>query len=417
VIHVDLAREFPPLMTTADELCVVFWWCGVPLGHAKLGQDRLPLPPAAVVDLMATTVAPAVLARLSALPPAGGAPALESQPLHRLRRELESARQQSVEERPACSVVICTRNRPEQLASCLHSLERQSFPPLEILVIDNAPASDATRRLVEDQPGLRYVLEPRSGLDIARNTGIRQSTGPIVAFTDDDVVLHEHWISGMQRAFRDPEVAVVTGPVLAAEIDTEAQAIFEDHWGFNRGYCRKDFGPDFFRATRARACPVWEIGAGASMAIRRSVLQEIGGFDERLDVGAAGCNGDSELWYRVLAAGGTCRYDPDVVAFHSHRRNMVALQRQIHYYMRGFVVALLIQFERTGDLGNLRHLILTLPAWYLRLLLRGVRRGWSGRQATLGAELTGAISGLRFYLRHRRPRRRPQASEVVMTRS
>ena len=252
------------------------------------------MPATAAADLMARTVVPAVLARLrmNAGPAGSGQsaapPILEPCPLKRLC-QLEGA-QRPLPSASTCSVVICTRDRPEALAQCLRSLERQRTRPLEIIVVDNAPTTETTRRLVEGQAGVRYVTEPRAGLNIARNTGVRCSQGSIIAFTDDDVVLHEDWVGRLQEAF-ETHVAVVTGLVLAAELETEAQLIFEKHWGFNRGYCRKDYGPDFFRSTRRSGCPVWEIGAGASMAIRRTALDEVGAFDERLDVGAAGCNG------------------------------------------------------------------------------------------------------------------------------
>jgi glycosyltransferase involved in cell wall biosynthesis len=421
VIHLDLAEGVPALTTTADGLYVV-WWCGIPLGHVDLARDTLPMPATAAADLMARTAVPAVLARLrmNAGPAGSGQsaapPILEPFPLKRLR-QIEGA-QRPLPSAPICSVVICTRDRPEALAQCLRSLEHQRTRPLEIIVVDNAPTTEATRRLVEGQAGVRYVTEPRAGLNIARNTGVRCSRGSIIAFTDDDVVLHEDWLGRLQEAFGEPHVAVVTGLVLAAELETEAQVIFEKHWGFNRGYCRKDYGRDFFRSTRRCGCPVWEIGAGASMAIRRTALEEVGSFDERLDVGAAGCNGDSELWYRVLAAGGTCRYEPGIVAFHRHRREMEDLQRQIYHYMRGFVVALLIQFEQTGEIGNLRHLFLTLPAWYVRLLVKGWRCGWTSRYATIRAEVSGVWSGFGFYLRHQRlGQRRSQPSEAATSRS
>ena len=417
VMHIDLAEGVPALATAADGLYIV-WWSGIPLGHVDLARDELPISAVAAADLMARTVAPAVLTRLgsntgpTALGQSAAPPMLEPRPLQRLR-QLDRARQ-PLPSTSTCSVVICTHDRPEALAQCLRSLERQRMRPLEVLVVDNAPTTEATRRLVERHAGVRYVREPRTGLNIARNTGVRCSRGSIIAFTDDDVVLDEHWVGRLQEAFREGHIAVVTGLVLAAELETDAQVIFEKHWGFNRGYCRKDYGPDFFRATRQRGCPVWEIGAGASMAIRRTALEKVGPFDERLDVGAAGCNGDSELWYRILAAGGTCRYDPDIVAFHRHRREMLALQRQIHQYMRGFVVALLIQFERTGEVGNLRHLFLTLPAWYVRLLVKGWRCGWTGRYATIKAEVSGVWSGLGFYFRNRRlGRRRRRPPEAV----
>ena len=60
-------------------------------------------------------------------------------------------------------------------------------------MVDNAPASDATRDLVRRFPEVRYVRERRPGLSVARNTGLRRSTGSIVAFTDDDAEPHPAW--------------------------------------------------------------------------------------------------------------------------------------------------------------------------------------------------------------------------------
>jgi hypothetical protein len=95
-MHIDLAEGVPPLATSADGLYVVIWWCGLPLGHLDLARDRLPMPTAAAADLLARTVAPAVLSRLgsNAAPMSSGQsaapPILEPLPLHRLRRlELE----------------------------------------------------------------------------------------------------------------------------------------------------------------------------------------------------------------------------------------------------------------------------------------------------------------------------------------
>jgi GT2 family glycosyltransferase len=120
----------------------------------------------------------------------------------------------------------------------------------------------------------------------------------------------------------------VTGLVLPAELATEAQLHFETYWGFGRGYRRIDFISVFFESDRMRGCPVWEIGAGANMAFRREVFEKVGLFDERLDVGAAGCSGDSEFWHRVLTHGGVCRYEPGAVAYHFHRRDWAGLSNQ-----------------------------------------------------------------------------------------
>jgi len=158
--------------------------------------------------------------------------------------------------------------------------------------------------------------------------------------------------------------------------------------------------------------PVWEIGAGASMAFRRDALLRVGLFDERLDAGAAGCCGDSEIWYRILASGGTCLYEPAIIAFHTHRRSMGGLRRQLRAYMRGHVVALLIQHERTGHRGNLRRALIAMPKYYAHLVLRGLRTGWADRCKTLRDEVMGCLDGFRFYLTTPRPKRRlaPPAS-------
>ena len=267
--------------------------------------------------------------------------------------------------------------------------------------MDNASAGDDTRRVAGACEGARYVAEPRPGLDVARNTGLRAATAEIVAFCDDDVEVHPRWLARLKAVFLDPAVAAATGLVLPASLETEAQYLFERYWGFGRGFRLRRFDAGYFRQHRAGGVPTWEIGAGASMAFRRSVFGRVGGFDERLDAGAAGCSGDSELWYRLLAGGHACSYVPVAVSFHHHRREKEALDAQLHAYMRGHVAALLIQFQRHGHPGNLRRLALSLPYHYLKLFVRHARRTDRRRTQTLRTEVSGALSGVYYYLRHR----------------
>jgi GT2 family glycosyltransferase len=214
-------------------------------------------------------------------------------------------------------------------------------------------------------------------------------------------MVHPDWISRLQQSFQDPKVMAVTGLVLAAELETEAQFIFEKYWGFNRGYRVLTFEPEYFEKLKPWGFPAWRIGAGANMAFRRQVFKLVGDFDERLDVGAAGCSGDSEFWYRVLAEGAVCRYEPTAVVYHYHRRDMDSLKRQIYFYMRGHVAALLIQFEKYRHWGNLRRLFFALPKHYTKLFLRGLRKGFKYRYSTVFAEVSGCLSGLIFYLQNR----------------
>lgn len=296
------------------------------------------------------------------------------------------------------SLIICTRDRPQELARCLASLPAQTRAPDEIVVVDNASLTRQTEKVCKSA-GVRYVRESRPGLDIARNTGALQSSGDILVYTDDDIVLHPRWLERLIDAFDRPDIWAVTGLVLPAELATPAQWHFERFWGFGRGFERTDFGADFLEAHGRYGCPTWLIGAGASMAFRRTMLAQVGLFDVRLDVGAAGCSGDSEIWHRILCAGGICRYEPSAVAFHFHRRDWSGLRKQIRAYMRGHSAALLVQYERSGRAGNLRRLLLSFPVFYGRRLIKWLafRRDPSAR--LLIQEMAGLLSGVAFYLR------------------
>jgi GT2 family glycosyltransferase len=138
------------------------------------------------------------------------------------------------------------------------------------------------------------------------------------------------------------------------------------------------------------------------MAFRRAIFRQLGGFDERLDVGAAGCSGDSEMWYRVLAAGYLCWYEPSAVSFHHHRRDMAGLRRQMYGYMRGHAAALLVQYERHRHAGNLRRLLLSMPRYYLGKVARRSLGRDRMRLQTLADEIRGWVSGIGFYLRQPR---------------
>ncbi|MDG2528028.1 glycosyltransferase family 2 protein [Caulobacter endophyticus] len=135
------------------------------------------------------------------------------------------------------------------------------------------------------------------------------------------------------------------------------------------------------------------------MAFRRQALLAAGLFDERLDVGAAGCSGDSEMWHRILKRGGLCRYEPSAVVFHYHRRDEPGLKRQLHAYMSGHAAALLVQREAHASGGELRRLLVTLPLHYAASLKRRALGRARPEDAFTLTELSGLISGIVFYFR------------------
>jgi hypothetical protein len=115
-----------------------------------------------------------------------------------------------------------------------------------------------------------------------------------------------------------------------------------------------------------------------------------------------GCGEDSEFWYHVLADGGSCTYEPSAVVYHYHRRDLRSLRRLVRDYMQGHVAALLLQAVRYRHAGNLRRLLLVLPAEYVLLLLRLVVTGFSLDNRILLSGISGCLAGLRFPFRRRR---------------
>jgi GT2 family glycosyltransferase len=315
----------------------IFWWKELPLGMRASLPEELPFSEAQLRQFTAEYGA----AQLSARSPALGAPlrathegkpkqALALSQLlaeHDLVGELDRLAAAPPLPAKQISVVICTRDRGEALAECLRSVTTQRSAPGEIVVVDNS--SDGSAKPICDRfTEIRHVHEPRPGLSIARNTGIRMSRGDVIAFTDDDVELHPGWTVEIGRAFADQSIDALTGLVLPARLDTPAQRMFQfDKGGFGSTFIPLRFGNRFFAETRPHGAHVWKMGAGANMAFRRNLFERIGLFDERLGAGAAGCSEDSELWYRMLANGGVCLYEPRAVVFHHHRRDLAGLRR------------------------------------------------------------------------------------------
>lgn len=440
IVNVDLGAPLSPIPSEPDSVALqlLFWLDDVPLGRCEVPADALPLSTAALAALASQAVAPAVGARLFAhgfeapMPAEAEATECEGEaatliacerPLQALRRrfaarglgpggldqahalDLPAGTRTDANDRcdaTSVSVVVCTRDRPEALARCLDSLRRGRARPREIVVVDNASRTDATQRLVAAMPDVRYVRERRPGLAIARNTGVRATTGTIVAFTDDDVVVDPDWVPSLLPPFADARVMGVTGTVLPGELATAAQRMAEERlWSFNREFRARTFDAQYFARMRARGVPVWHVGAGANMAFRRDAFARVGPFDERLGAGAAGCSEDSELWYRLLAEGWSCVYEPAAVVFHYHRADLSGLRQQWHAYMRGHVVALLVQFARYRHWGNIRRIALQLPlhfAFWLRDVLQRRSRGEGG---LWWAALSGALAGIAYYARHR----------------
>jgi len=120
------------------------------------------------------------------------------------------------------SVVVCTYNQSERLKRMLKSLRETVIPDnlsWEFILVDNN-SDDDTRLVFEEvekhyEPKIRYLFEEKRGISHARNRGIREARGEIVAFTDDDVIVDKYWIQNIEKAFKEyDDVACVGGKIL-----------------------------------------------------------------------------------------------------------------------------------------------------------------------------------------------------------
>ena len=246
------------------------------------------------------------------------------------------------------------------------------------------PAESRLRR------GVEYVREDRPGLDVARNTGRTSRRGEIVAYTDDDVVLHPCWLERLVTAFdterSGPSLAWCYRPSSRPNRNGYSSAGGGLVEAFGGGISRLSFttvfGTTASRPGRLVREPAWLSAARCSTIV--------GYFDERLDVGAASCSGRLRSSGPHSIHGGTCRYEPSAAAFHFHRRDRNGLRRQLRAYMSGHVAALLVQHERTGERGDLRRPSLAFRATISRRRSSRMCRRTHG-SATILNELRGCL--------------------------
>src|SRR5690242_18264846 len=147
------------------------------------------------------------------------------------------------------TIAVCTHDRPDRLARCVRSLRAlragsaAASVEVDLLVVDDAPSTEATRAVIAALPDVRYVREPHVGLDFARNRALREARTTFVAYVDDDVVVDPGWLDGFVEAVVEhPDAAAVTGPVLPYELATPTQVLFERFGGFGHRFTKARFG-------------------------------------------------------------------------------------------------------------------------------------------------------------------------------
>jgi len=263
------------------------------------------------------------------------------------------------------SLIVCTRNRAARLPDFLASVAALDAPPggWELIVVDNA-STDSTPLLLDrfarDAPFPVWCLRAAvPGLSRARNVGLAQARGDILAFTDDDCCPRQDYLRALVHVFEEGSHGFVGGRVVLHD-PSDARVGVRD-------------APTATEIPRCSFVPAGLIH-GANMAVRRDVVRAIGEFDPLLGAGAPCMAGeDTDYIARAVWAGWSGRYDPRPLVSHHHGRKPgpdAERQRRGYDYGRGAYYM--------KRVVNARSWRVYLSAWYSEAR-RHVKRRQLGR--------------------------------------
>lgn len=215
------------------------------------------------------------------------------------------------------AAIICTHNRDQYLGGAIDSLLQQDYDEYEVIVVDNA-STDKTAEVVKSRlsnPRLKYIYEANLGLSVARNTGAKFTNAPILAYLDDDAEASGQWLRELVTAYQNnSKLAIAGGKVhLILPPDREQLPVWlsESLAGALGLY---DLGDEIVYITEPGLTP-----RGLNYSMRRSFLEEIGGFD--LNLGRVGKKllSNEELYMTELALknGWQVAYLPDAEVGHN----------------------------------------------------------------------------------------------------
>lgn len=218
------------------------------------------------------------------------------------------------------SVVVPFHNTEAYIEACINALLSQRYPQdgYEIIMVDNN-STDRTAEIVGRYPQIRLLSEAKAGSYAARNRGVAESRGTIIAFTDSDCSPNEDWLQGIRDAMSDPAVRLVQGPLRFA-YESLGLSILSDHEAEKAAY-----------TFSARTKEIY-YGYTGNMALRRDIFGTIGPFVER-QRGA-----DVIFVHRVLAAYScdAVRYSPNLCVRHLEVTSIWKWFQKIHTYGRSF---------------------------------------------------------------------------------
>lgn len=244
------------------------------------------------------------------------------------------------------SVIVCTRNNSTKLQKALNSLAGLNIPPdfqWELIIVDNGSNDDTPKIIdnfkMESRLSVEYIFEPRRGQSNARNRGISEARGEVIAFTDDDCTAHPDWLQKIGDEFAaDPSLLILGGRILLYnQQDLPITIITTEN-----------------KCTFRSPSQLFDFLFGCNMSFRKNVINVLGDFDPYFGPGSRyfACD-DIDFIYRAYKKKLKIVYSPDVVIFHDHGRRTPQQFENLKYQYNFSRGALYCKHILKGDLQML----------------------------------------------------------------
>jgi cellulose synthase/poly-beta-1,6-N-acetylglucosamine synthase-like glycosyltransferase len=236
-------------------------------------------------------------------------------------------------------VIVCTRHRPEPLGRCLASLAALDGPTPEVIVVDNTDGDPNTERTAKEA-GARYVVEPTIGLSRARNKGIEEATGELVAFVDDDAIVEPAWLEEHSAVLVDDSLTASSGRILPFTLKNGRGLLDLG----DRGFVLDRSDPLWFE--RANFGGV--AAGGSNMVLKRTVFESGLRFNESLGLGTdLGWFEEHYLFFTIIRNGARVAYVPGAIVRHRNPEIFTEHQARraarLYRYSGAYLMMLLVE--------------------------------------------------------------------------
>jgi glycosyltransferase involved in cell wall biosynthesis len=268
------------------------------------------------------------------------------------------------------SVIVPMYNAERTLAACLDGLTAQDHPrdAHEILLVDNG-STDASASIARRYPGITLLAEPRPGAYAARNHGLRQARGDVIAFTDPDCVPDPSWIRAIALAFEDPGLELLCGRRRPGRRSVVLASI-ADYENTKDGFVLDGGDEELY------------YGYSSNMGVRASLFGRLGPFLERP-------RGADTLFVRKVARERSCaaiRYLADAVVTHLELDGLSTYYKKVFLYGR--------HRRRNNPILRTRPLAFAERMAVFRTTVKAGRYSLARSAALLGALGIGSLAWL-----------------------